>query len=36
MFLHFGDRIVDPLIQNPLSYIDNNYKDSFEITEVGK
>ena len=36
VFKHFGDRIVDPLIQNPLSYIDNNYKDSFEITEVGK
>ena len=36
VFKHFGDRIIDPLIQNPSSYIDNNYKDSFEITEVGK
>ena len=36
VFKHFGSRIIDPLIQNPLSYIDNNYKDSFEITEVGK
>ena len=35
VFKHFGDRIIDPLIQNPISYIDNNYKDSFEITEVG-
>ena len=33
---HFGDRVIDALIHNPLSYINNNYKESFEISEVGK
>ena len=33
---HFGNRVIDALIHNPLSYIYNNYKESFEISEVGK
>ena len=33
---HFGNRVIDALIHNPLTYIYNNYKESFEIKEVGK
>lgn len=34
--IHFGNRVIDTLIHNPLTYIHNNYKESFELKEVGK
>ena len=36
MFKYFGSRIIDTLIHTPLSYINNNYKESYDINEVGK
>ena len=33
---YFGNRIIDTLIHIPLSYINNNYKESYDINEVGK
>ena len=35
-FKHFGNRVIDTLIHNPLTYIHNNYKENFELNEVGK
>ena len=34
--MHFGNRVIDTLIHNPLTYIHNNHKESFELKEVGK
>ena len=34
--IHFGNRVIDTLIHNPLTYIHNNYKENFELKEVGK
>ena len=33
---HFGNRVIDTLIHNPLTYIHNNHKENFELNEVGK
>ena len=33
---YFGSRIIDTLIHTPLSYMNNNYKESYDINEVGK
>ena len=29
--MHFGNRVIDTLIHNPLTYIHNNHKESFEL-----
>ena len=33
---HYGNRVIDTLINNPLSYINNNYKESYEINDIGE
>ena len=36
VFKYYGNRFIDTLIHYPISYVDNNYKNEYQIDDVGK